>query len=173
MKFKYIVIRFSLFFLPFYLMIAQEKGNENERFLFEPIVVGGQIEFSTLISVSELGALIDIDLFNKQSEINYSFGTRISFESYWYFAAGGSIEDYCVFIMHSARSRKFHFNLLGGIAYHTRSPNYYPDEFLFRTGIELRYNVLDKIVGIVLKGSTSFVKNSAYVGLGIAIGYYK
>ncbi len=61
-----------------------------------------------------------------------------------------------------------------GFSYHTRkNPNYEPDKILFRPSVELRYNLLEKMAGIILKGATSFDKRTTYIGLGIAIGYYK
>ena len=71
--------------------------------------------------VGELGALVDVDLFTKKSKIDYSFGTRFSFESYGYLepggpTGGGPFKDYCFYIIHSGRTRNFHFNV-GGFPY--------------------------------------------------------
>lgn len=150
---------------------------QDSKFVFAPLV-GGQFELSTLLYVFEFGALVDIDLYRKESKLNYSFGTRLSYESYAYLepggpTGGGPFKDYCFYIIHSARSESFHFNILGGLAYHTKSSSYYPNETLFRTGIELRYNLLNKMLGLIFKGSTSFDKRTTFFGLGIAIGYYK
>ena len=151
MKSKYLFIIYSLFFLPFYFVNAQDRDTiQSDSFIFAPNIAGGQFEATTLLYVGELGALVDIDLFKKQSKLNYSFGTRISFESYGYMepggpTGGGPFKDYCFFIMHSARSDKIHFNILGGISYHTRRLNFYsPDEFLFRVGIEIDITYLKK-----------------------------
>jgi len=179
MKAKCIIIVFIIYF-PSNLVNAQGLDTiQGSKFIFAP-TVGGQIELSTLLYVFELGALVDIDLFRKESKLDYSFGTRLSYESYAYFepggpTGGGPFKDYCFYIIHSARSESFHLNVLGGLAYHTKSSlsTFYPDETLFRTGIELRYNLLNKMLGLVLKGSTSFDERTTFVGLGIAIGYYK
>ena len=151
----------------------------DKDFSFSPTIAGGQLELTTLLFVGELGALIDIDLFKKESKINYSFGIRFSFESYGYLepggpTGGGPFKDYCLFAIHSARSEYFHFNIFGGLAYHARRVTFYePDGILFRTGIELRYNLLNKILGIIFKVSTSFKERTTFAGLGIAIGFYQ
>jgi hypothetical protein len=171
---------FFIISLPFYIINAQDIDSiGKENFLFVPSIIGGQVEASSLLFVSEYGALIDIDLFKKHSKVNYSFGARISFESYGYFEPGGPTDggpfkDYCFYIIHSTRSEDFHFNLLCGISYHTRRSTFQrPDETLFRTGFEFRYNLSNKVIGILFKGSTSFGKRNTFVGLGIAFGYYE
>jgi hypothetical protein len=177
MKKKYRIFVFLLFFLSNFIYAQGLDLIQDSKFIFSPSV-GGQFEISTVYLVSEFGALIDIDLLRKESKINISFGTRISYESYEYPISQngkGPFKDYCFYILHSARNNSFHFNLLSGLSYHTKtqSPSFYPDGILFRAGIELRYNLLNKIVGLVLKGSTSFDKRTTFVGLGVAIGYYK
>ena len=142
------------------------------------MIAGGQVDLTTILAVSEFGGLVDIDLFRKESKADFSFGFRLSFESYAYFepggsTGGGSFKDYCFFAIHSARSEYFHFNLFGGLAYHTRKSTFYePNQILPRSGIELRYNLLNKMLGIIFKVSTSFKERTTFVGLGIAIGFY-
>jgi len=179
MKTKYIFTVFLIFFFSNFINAQDLDTIQNSRFTFSPSI-GGQFELTSLLYVFELGALVDIDLLKKESKLNYSFGTRISYESFGYYepggpTGGGPFKDYCIYIIHSAKSESFHFNILGGLAYHTKSSSssFYPDETLFRAGIELRYNLLNKMVGIVFKGSTSFDERTTFLGLGIAIGYYK
>ncbi|MBT8386200.1 MAG: hypothetical protein KJO12_02210 [Ignavibacteria bacterium] len=114
------------------------------NFSFSPMIAGGQLEVTTLLAVSEFGGLVDIDFIRKESKVNYSYGVRLSFESYAYFevggpTGGGPFRDYCFFAIHSARSAYFHFNIFGGLAYHTRKSTFYgPNQILPRSGIELR-----------------------------------
>ncbi len=146
---------------------------------FSPMIVGGQIEVTTLLAVSEFGGLVDLDVFRKESTIDYSFGVRLSFESYAYFevggpTGGGPFKDYCFFAIHSARSEYFHFNLFGGLAYHTRKSTFYgPNQILPRSGFELRYNLFNKMLGIIFKFSTSFKEKTTVVGFGVAFGFYQ
>jgi hypothetical protein len=162
--------------------IYSQTDTTNQLFkdyTFSPTIAGGQFEVTTILGVSEIGALIDVDLFRKESTVNYSFGVRLSFESYAYFevggpTGGGPFKDYCFFAIHSARSEYFHFNLFGGLAYHTRKSTFYePNQILPRTGIELRYNLFSKILGIIFKVSTSFKKRTTVVGFGFAFGFYQ
>jgi hypothetical protein len=148
-------------------------------YAFSPTIAGGQVEVTTILAVSEFGGLIDVDLYRKEVKANYSFGVRLSFESYDYFDLsgtpdGGPFKDYCFFVIHSARSEYFHFNIFGGLAYHTRKSTFYePNQILPRTGIELRYNLFNKILGIIFKVSTSFKERTTIVGFGFAIGFYQ
>jgi hypothetical protein len=179
MKTEYIISVFLIFFLS-NLVNAQDLDTiQNSKLTFSP-AVGGQFELTSLFYVLEFGALIDIDLLKKESKLTNSFGTRISYESFGYLefggpTGGGPFKDYCIYIIYSARSESFHFNIFGGLAYHTKSSSssFYPDETLFRAGIELRYNLLNKMVGLLFKGSTSFDERTSFIGLGIAIGFYK
>ncbi len=180
MKLKHLLIVCLISFSPIYFVNAQDIDTiQVEKFTFEPSIAGGQFEVTTLLFVGELGAIVDIDLFKKGSTKIYTFGTRISYESYGYLepggpSGGGPFKDYCLYLMHSARTSNFHINFLGGLAYHTRRNSYVqPNETLFRAGIEFRYNLINKMLGIILKGSTSFDERTTFVGLGIALGYYK
>ncbi len=151
----------------------------DKDFSFSPMIAGGQIEVTTILAVSEFGGLIDVDLYRKEAKVIYSFGVRLSFESYDYFSfggptGGGPFKDYCLFAIHSARSEYFHFNIFGGLAYHTRKSTFYePNQILPRAGIELRYNLFNKILGIIFKVSTSFKERTTIVGFGFAIGFYQ
>lgn len=180
MKVKYLIVVYSFSFLPYYFLQAQNEDSiRNKKLLFLPSIGGGQVEVVTLIYVFEYGALMDIDLFKKKGKFNYSFGVRLNFESYAYFEPGGPTDggpfkDYCFVIVYSTRSEDIHINLLGGIAYHTRRSTFQKsNETLVRTGFEFRYNLYDKIIGILLKGSTSFEKRNTFIGLGLAFGFYE
>ncbi len=179
MKWKGLCILFLILILPFHFIEAQDENIiQDTDYKFNPSI-GGQTEFTFLYYMYELGALIDIDLFKKQSKSIHSFGVRISFENYDAGGPGGSTfggpyQDYCFYIAHSAKSKTIHFNLLAGFVYHTREPVLAsPNRILFRTGAELRFNLLSKIIGVVIKGSTSFRQGTGFAGLGIAIGYYE
>src|SRR5690606_1259891 len=117
MKKKYIIIVFLSFFHSYSTNAQGLDTIQNSKFVFAPSV-GGQFELSTFLYVFELGALIDIDLFRKESKLDYSFGTRLSYESYAYFepggpTGGGPFKDYCFYIIHSARSERYYFNIFG------------------------------------------------------------
>lgn len=63
--------------------------------------------------------------------------------------------------------------MLGGISYHTNTRNYKNDgTVFFRVGAELRYKLIGEYVGIVLKGATSFLEKTTFVGVGLSFGYF-
>jgi len=151
----------------------------SSKFKFSPSIAGGQIELTTLIVVTEYGALVDFDLFKIKSSMEYSFGTRISFENYSYLEFNDNTknkstsEDYCFYVMHSGRSNYIHFNIILGLAYFPKIPTYNSANIQFRAGFEFRFNPGTKIFGIIFKGASSFNSNTTYFGLGIAVGYYE
>ncbi len=95
------------------MLVGQSKDTfSSEDLSFKPSFAGAQFEVTTLIYVSEFGALLDIDLLKTNSKTDYSVGTRLSFESYSYFepggpTGGGPFKDYCFYLRHSARSKNF------------------------------------------------------------------
>jgi len=174
----HILVFFILWFSSF-LIRAQDKDTiQTVNFIFSPSIAGGQIEVTSLLVVTELGALVDFDLLKKKSEIDYSFGTRFGYENYSYLTFNhstieGPYQDYCFYVRHSGRSESIHFNFLAGLAYHLEASKYSPASTLFRAGFEIRFNLGTKILGLIFKGATSFDANTTYFGLGIAVGYYE
>lgn len=173
MKFRHLFAAF-LFILPFNLINGQEgDSTQNNTYSFTPSVAGGQIELCVFYAI-EMGALVDIDLITKRAKSSSSFGARLSHEAYAEIDLGGGsskIKDYCFYLRHSLRSKKVHFNYLGGVAYH--EGGHKAARVLFRVGFEVRYNLLDKLIGLVLKGATSFEDETSYLGIGVAMGFYK
>lgn len=174
------IIFWILFFLLSVPINAQEIDSvHSNKFKFSPSIAGGQIELTTLLIVTEYGALVDFDLFKIKSSIEHSFGTRISFENYSYTGPDdnskeeGTSEDYCFYVMHSGRSDYIHFNIFLGLAYFTEVPTYNSANILFRAGFEFRFNPGTKIFGFIFKGASSFDTNTTYFGFGFAVGYYK
>jgi hypothetical protein len=173
---KYFYLLILLTVLPLYSQ-TDSIFSENEKYLFTPQISGGQIEATTLLAVTEIGGLIDVDVFRRNSNQIYTFGLRISLEYYGYLEAGGPtgggpFTDYCFYARHSANLNDFTFSILGGLAYHTYS-SYFEDKLLFRAGIEFKYDLIGKFISLLLKGATSFQKRTAYIGIGISVGYFK
>ena len=120
MKYKFIYL--SALLLLFVQIHAQEKelGKKDSGFTVSP-QIGGQIEFTTVIFTNEIGGAVDLDILNKETDVNYSFGTRFSYEYISYYVPGGPTDgnpfsDYCLFIRHSAGSKKVDVSLLAGIS---------------------------------------------------------
>jgi len=176
--------RTTIFWILFFLLSVPNNAQEidsvhSNKFKFSPSIAGGQIELTTLLIVTEYGALVDFDLFKIKSSMQYSFGTRISFENYSYLEFNDNTknksksEDYCFYVMHSGRSDYIHFNIFLGLAYFPEIPTYNSANIQFRAGFEFRFNPGTKIVAFIVKGATSFDSNTTYFGLGIAVGYYE
>jgi len=159
-----------------YSQTDSSKSND-ERFQPTPRIAGGQIEAITILYVTEIGGLVDIDFVTKADDDIKSFGIRLSLEYYGYLEAGGStgggpFTDYCIYGRYTSRMNNFRFTVLSGIAYHNYYSTSYEDKLLFRAGLEFKYNLLDKFFGVLLKGSTSFQEQTTYLGIGIFIGYF-
>jgi hypothetical protein len=146
---------------------------------FEPRIPGGHIEATTLLYVTEFGGLVDVDLVNNKTEYPKSFGLRLGIEYYAYFepggpTGGGPFIDYSIYGRHTNRMKDLWLTILAGIDYHTYNKTYYyDDKVLFRTGLELKYNLLGNELGLLLKGSTSFQEQTSFFGFGIFIGYFE
>jgi len=179
MKNIYHIIGFFIICFSSFVIRAQDKDTiQTENFIFSPSIAGGQIEVTSLLIVTELGALLDFDFFKTKSKIDYSFGARSSYENYSYLTFNhstieGPYQDYCFYARHSGRSENIHFNILAGLAYHLEASKYSPTTTHFRAGFEIRVNLGTKILGLIFKGTTSFDSNTTYFGLGIAVGYYE
>lgn len=85
MKNIYHIIGFFIICFSSFVIRAQDKDTiQTENFIFSPSIAGGQIEVTSLLIVTELGALLDFDFFKTKSKIDYSFGARFSYENYSY-----------------------------------------------------------------------------------------
>lgn len=160
-----------------YSQTDSSKSNE-ERYRPTPRIAGGQIEATTVLYVTEIGGLVDIDIVTKASDDIKTFGLRLGIEFYSYFEAGGPtgggpFTDYCIYGRYTSRMNNFRLTILGGLAFHTYRATYYDDEILFRAGLEFKYNLLKNYFGLLLKGSTSFQEQTSYIGIGIFIGYFE
>lgn len=170
-----------LFLLPLTYNAAQEIDTlqtDTTNFHFRPTFAGGQLELTSVLAVTEFGGLVDLDIFQKIAAIHYSFGFRVAFEGYAFFEPGGPTQggpfrDYCVYFFHSGRGTKVQATILAGLANHTRKDTFYKDEVLPRIGIELRYNLVNTVMALILKGSTSFDSKTGFAGIGIALGFYR
>ena len=144
---------------------------EYDKLYFTPRIFGGQIEACGIPFGFGFGGLVDIDLLSNKKAKEFSVGMRISVEhSVTGFEKIKSLIDYNVYARPSVRFERFWISILGGVAYHTSKQD--TNEIIFKGGFELKYNVLDKYIGVMLKLSTTFNKKSAYGGIGISLGYF-
>jgi hypothetical protein len=121
----------------------------------------------------EAGGQFDFDFFTNNK--NICLGTRMSIEHYDLGDFGGKMlgspfTNYNIYARFSNRTGLLSISLLGGFTYYiTSDPIILPDKYLSRVGFEIK--LTDNVVGLILKGSTSFVNKSGYIGVGVSLGY--
>jgi len=135
-----------------------------------PNFAGVQLDFTTILFISEYGGQLDYRFHN--------IGVRLGVEHYYSVSLGGQtlgspFTNYNFLLRHSLRGKIFWFDLVGGLTYYkTSASNYYPDRVMLRAGFELSYHFIHNIVGIILKSSTSFKESTGFIGIGLSIGIY-
>lgn len=147
--------------------------SEKNKLVFEPTFHSIQLDATIFIFLYEVGGQFDFDLFTNNKRI--CLGTRMSIEHYALGDVGGEklgspFTNYNIYARFSDRLGFLSINVLGGVTYYTTDdPIYLPDKYMPRVGFEIKFT--DNILGLVLKGSTSFVDKSGYVGVGVSLGY--
>ncbi len=131
-----------------------------------------QIDGNIFVTSFEIGGQLDFDLFRSQK--NICIGTRFSIENYMLGDFGGTTHgspftNYNLYLRLSNTLDYFTMDVLGGMSYYeSNAPDYYPNQSLPRIGFELKYG---NIIGIILKGSTSFKDRTGFFGIGLSLGY--
>ena len=150
---------------------TETSKTKYDKLYFTQKFFGGQIEACTIGFGYGFGGLVDIDMLTNKKSKEFSVGIRISVEHFVSgFETTKSLLDYNVYARPSVRFKRFWISLLGGAAYHTSKQD--PSEIVLKGGFELKYNVLDKYIGVMLKLSTTFTEKSNYGGIGISLGYF-
>ncbi len=175
----YLVLTF--FILINNISICQIDSTQLNKLSLKPRFSGLQIEATSFLVVSEIGGLADYDVYSSENK-HYNFGARISIEYYDYLSldvgggreSGGPFLDYNLFARHTIKGSVFWFSVVGGLSIHTRKYSREPEPTaLLRAGFELKYNITKYVLGILLKGSTSFIEgNTTYLGVGFSLGFY-
>ena len=174
-KFFYIIIFLFVFSLNNYFLFAQVDSSkiiDKNKFEFSPAFHSIQIDGNVFFISYEFGGHIDLDLF--QSRNNVCLGTRLSVEHYSSGDFGGTtfgspFTNYNLYLRFSKISDNLSFNFLGGISYYnTAQPDYFPNKGLPRICFEIKYG---RIVGIILKGATSFKERTGFIGVGLSLDF--
>ena len=144
------------------------------NFKYEPKFAGGQVEAVIMPPLlGELGGLLDVDLFRNKDVQNHYIGLRLAVELYGYGSPGGQSEtfgDICVYGRTSLRFSEIRIDAYLGLSYHTG--NREAGGILPRGGLEAKYIPFGNYFVVMLKGSTSFKRDSGFYGFGIAFGYF-
>ncbi len=186
MDIRKIIFLFLFVLLSPKLILGQDStANINPNgVVFKPSLFGFQIEAISLLVSSELGALIDYDIYSSPNK-KYNYGLRLSTE---YFdmtnfdiggkSAPGPFFDFNIYACHSIRGKNFWFSPLIGLAIHKSLENKSLEDResdiqgLLKWGLELKYNLYSNNVGLLLKFAVPFNKGTGYIGFGISIGTY-
>ncbi|MFC2093718.1 hypothetical protein ACFLSV_07445 [Bacteroidota bacterium] len=153
-------------------------ASDSVGFQFDPKFYSVQVEACVLGLGAEIGGLVDVDLFNNKEAQTHFIGMRLAVELYAYRNIGGGgyeYSDICLYARTSLRFSDFRFNAYGGLAFHTENRGGVDSDnrkILTRGGLEAKYFPFCKYFSLVLKASTSFTRESGFVGLGIALGYF-
>ena len=143
-----------------------------KKLQFAPSLHGIQIDGNIFFISYEIGGQVDFDFFQSKSKM--CIGTRLSAEHYMQGDFGGKIfgspfTNYNFYLRISNAFDDISINVLGGLSYYkTSEPYYFLNKYMPRIGCEFKYG---NIVGFILKGSTSFKKNTGFVGIGISLDY--
>ncbi|MFA6598140.1 MAG: hypothetical protein WCS69_10485 [Ignavibacteriaceae bacterium] len=140
---------------------------------------GFQLEATSILVSSELGALIDYDLYVSPNN-KYSVGLRFSTEYYDYISldvggntAPGPFWDLNIYGRHSIRGKYFWFSPILGLSFHnSMEKGSSGNTFLVKWGFEVKYNLYGENVGLVFKYAGSFNREAGYLGIGISYGFY-
>ena len=156
--------------------LAQTDTTEADsvEFQFDPRIACVQIEGCFMFLGVEYGGLVDVDLFSHNND--KFVGLRLAYEKYEHYSFNkGSIapcSDFCLYARPSLKLNRFLFSVYGGLAYHLGEGYNNDKKVFFRTGLELKYIPFGNLIGIIFKGSTSFIIETSFIGLGVSVGYF-
>ena len=146
---------------------------QDNNFILIPSIHCIQIDATSIIIMNQIGGEIDFDILQIKKN-NTCIGTRIGIEHYnltnfvdkYY---GSPFTNYNLLARLSTKPDDLSISALLGMTYYTSSePGYIQSRYLFRTGFEIKYGTT---LGFLLKGSTSLIRNSSFIGVGFYLGY--
>jgi len=150
-----------------------------DELYLNPKFSGFQVEATSVLVVNELGALVDVDIYSSRNKY-YNLGTRISVEHYDVLSLGAAEDvenkpttNYNLYTRFTQKWKHFWFSfLLGGTIQTNLLGSFSNSEIYPRVGFDLRYNLTDYEIGIILKGAKTIIGENGYLGLGVAVGFY-
>ena len=146
---------------------------KDNKLVFDPSIHSIQIDATSIIIMNQIGGEFDFDIIRSESK-NTCIGTRIGVEHYYLSnpvskVYGSPFTNYNLYARISGITDDLKISVLCGATYYTTDdPSYLPSKYLFRTGFEIRYG---NTFGFLIKGSTSLINNSSFIGVGVYLGY--
>ena len=151
----------------------EETKNKDNILLFNPSIRCIQVDAVSIILANQLGGEFDFDILQSKNK-NFGIGTRLGIEHYYLNnlvdrIAGSPFTNYNLLARASANKGDILFSIFCGVTYYkANSDDSSAQKYLFRTGFEIKYG---NTFGFLLKGSTSLIKNSSFIGIGVYLGY--
>lgn len=155
-----------------YSQVDSSKIKDN-ALVFSPSVHNIQIDATSIILINQIGGEIDFDILQSKNK-NTCIGTRVSLEHYYLTnfvdkVYGSPFTNYNLYARISSITNDLLISILGGVTYYASDdPTYLPSKYLFRAGFEVKYG---STMGFIFKGSTSLVKYSSFIGIGMYLGF--
>jgi len=171
-RYSLVILIYSILTPIIYSQIDSTRAKDNSLIL-NPSIHNIQIDATSSILINQIGGEFDFDILRSKNK-NTCLGTRVSVEHYYLSnpvdkVLGSPFTNYNLYARISGITNDLAFSVLGGVTYYkTSEPSYLPSKYLFRTGFEIKYG---SAFGFILKGSTSLIKNSSFIGVGIYLGY--
>jgi len=174
-----IILSITIFLSNIILPQSDSSNIDGDKFFFNPRFSGFQFEATSVLVVNEIGALVDFDIFSSSNNY-YNLGTRLSLEHYDVLSIGAAEDpenkpttNYNLYTRFTEKWKHFWFSfLLGGTIQTNLLGSLSDSKFYPRVGFELKYNITDYEIGIILKGAKSIVAENGYLGFGVAVGFY-
>ena len=125
-----------------------------------------------LFVASGIAGSIDVDLFQHVPGPGASLGVRAGAETYHAVGSRGQTTgptyiDYNLLLRSTVDTQLLRCDLYAGYTYHT-SQNAHSPEGLFKCGIDLKYMLIPKIAGVLIKLSGG--RNYGIIGAGFTVG---
>jgi hypothetical protein len=173
-----IVIKIVFLILIQTMVIRASQPQSNEelidgKLLMRPRIHNIQIDSFIFFYNFGVGGQVDFDVFSKKDD-SFCIGSRLSVEHYYHFnfVDTDNTAPSTNFNLYGRLSLDIDYSsisLLGGLSYFASDiSNAKNESFLFRAGFEAKFG---STVSLIFKGSTSFVENSSFIGVGVSFGY--
>ncbi len=177
---KVIIIIVVIIFPGTFLCQSDTSAVNQDKMIYNPSYWGIQIEAISILVSSEVGALVDYDIYSSPSK-KYNFGIRFSTEYYDQTSvdvggksAPGPFWDFNIYGRHSIRGRSFWFSPLIGLSIHNKLEEVNSEsKLILKWGLEAKYNLLGDNLGLIFKFALAFKGESGYMGLGFSYGLYQ
>lgn len=157
--------------------IYSQNKTDSSDFESNPQFRSVQLDVSTLIFITKIGAAIDYDLFsnNNKSKTWQSLGLRFGVDRIWKGTVGGSVTgspftNLNAFTRLSIEGKTVRLDAFAGgtFQFATNGGSEYKDKVYLKAGADLKVKLTPNL-GII--GNGALCSGSSYIGLGVYITY--